>query len=321
MGENCQILTILPTEILHKIFKLSKNKLHIRLVNTICKGIIDSIIFLFPSFHKPVQMKSILHFPVKAIRSSHIRGQIHTFPKTLQTFIINVNEPALNPIFIRKNKDIEFLISINHLSLNEFHISNFIEDNVKLFTTENCPINVSTLHKFNKFVFKTLTISHIEQFPNSKEDILENLTSLNIERLVLDYVQEKLDTRRLENLQNVTYLSSGVFERFTEFPLYLCEKLKTLESVNFRSQTYLNFEGFKKIKKSHVGQTSLTFDKNKVDYSYFKIFHYPRSGIVRTRSNVTIHLQTLPPPWILSLQENIFVDKWRLGSWKTWKPI
>ena len=297
---------VIPPEILCVIIKfLSKSsRKQFRLVNKRFKTITDSIIFKFPKFTSSIPLKHLLEFPIKELTASQIKGSISVLPECLNVFIIDV---PLNLTMIKRNPEITFVFA-THV-MNEYHISNYLEENVKIYTTAQSVLTVRTLKKLQNLTFKTLTVSHIETFSkvDSDVDLIEHLSQLKIERLILD--KGKFDPRRLIDFKNITYISSAIFKRYEDFPLWLISKLPSLEIVQFVTQTYLNFELFKNLKKLYVDKTPFI----ESDYTYLKLFHFPRKGRVRTRQTTSIFFKNLPSSWVMSLQDNVFPEKQELS--------
>ena len=149
-------------------------------------------------------MDFLTQLPVRVLKNSQIQGKISLFPETLQTFIIDVRKPVLNASMIRRNKNIEFVISVNPLRPRAFHLSNSLEGNVKLFTTRQCLVNITSIGEYKDVVFQSLTLSHAESPPTGQDvNVLRYLLDLNIERLILDYSNVKVDSQRLESHTNI----------------------------------------------------------------------------------------------------------------------
>ena len=292
---------IVPPEIIWKIIKFCSSRKQLRLVNKQFKMICDSIMFKFPAFTSPVPLRLLLEFPIQELSVSQIKGKISVLPESLNVVIIDVNF-SLDLTMIKRNPDITFVFATH--TLNGYHISNYMKKNTKIYTTAQSALTVRTLKKFQNLTFKTLTISHIETFPGSDVDLLEHLAELKIERLILDRVEKKFDPRRLVDFKNITYISSAIFKRYEEFPLWLISKLPSLEIIQFLTQTYLNFELFKGLKKLYVDKTPFI----ESEYTYLRLFHYPRKGRVRTRQTTSIFFKNLPSSWVMSLQDNVFPE-------------
>ena len=87
----------LPSEII-KLLPL-KAKLCMSAINTKLRMYIDVIYFAFPRFKKSFSTNLLTQLPIKVLQSSQLRD-VSYFPQTLQTFIMDVRKPFLDPSMI-----------------------------------------------------------------------------------------------------------------------------------------------------------------------------------------------------------------------------
>ena len=212
------------------------------------KSIHDHLIFSYPSFKERREISSIKHLPIHILHNSQIIG-FSILPDTTRVFILDKRYPKLNPNNIIKNPHITFIISLYHIRNNDFQYSNFLQKNVKLFTTNKCMVNFTTLEKYKEFTFESVTFSHIEYFmtPNqtdSQRRLIDVLYHLDIKRVILDSSQTGIQPELLMKFRNIEYLSSNIFEPYSIFPLYLCNESKSLEIINFQYNSSLRLSEF-----------------------------------------------------------------------------
>ena len=314
-------MELLPPEILFQIitYLSVENQKKLRTISHHLKIIVDTILFKCPSFKDKIDISSLKHLPIHSLRNSQIRGPIHLIPDSVRVIILDTRRPVLDPKIIRKNSEIQFIISVNYLRQpNDFHYSNFLLSNVRLYTTNSCPVRIQTLEKYKDFTFKCLTLSHIETHSqsmvpkyqqDSHEELLEILYHLKIERLILDSSQSVIHPEHLEKFTNIVYISSDIFQKHSIFPLYLCDKLKSLEMINFQYNSILRLEEFQKINYFSTfinrGSRSTYFNHKKFSEQYYilKLFKFPRQEIVKARFNFTIRIKSTPVKWVSSLQK------------------
>ncbi len=238
-------MDLLPTEIIFQITDLlpKSDICSLRCLNKRIDGICQNILFKAPNFKHRVPISDVSHLPIEVLTTCQLLGPILDLPDSLQVFIVD-SRITIDPQIIKSRPEIEFIFSLN--SIREpiaYHLSNYLLDNVKVFTTAKCPIRFNFLSTFKDFQFKQITLSHIETWTDSYEDdsppFFEPLFHLNIERLVLDStgIISGVISRGLLSLQNIVYISSNIFNRNTIFPLTICLGIKTLEILHFERNT------------------------------------------------------------------------------------
>ena len=310
----------LPPELLFYIVRyLSiKDQKEFRLTSRHYKDVVDTLFFQCPIFKKKLGIECLQHLPIFCLRNSQIKGDINHIPDSVRVVILDTKHPGLDPRIIRKNPEIQFIISVNYLNQPDFHFSNFHQKNVKLFTTNSCPVRIQTLKKYEDFTFKCLTLSHIEthaqsMFPKyqqkSHDKLLDILYHLKIERLILDSSESGIHPEHLTKFTNIVYISSDIFQKYSVFPLHLYDKLRSLEIINFQYNSRLRLSEFQKIKYSstfiNTRSHSIYFNASKFseEYHFLKLFKFPRREIVRARHNFSIRIKATPEKWALSLQK------------------
>ena len=232
----------LPVELIYKITHLLKNSdiCALRAVNRRLDGICQNILFKDPIFKHRVSILDVLHLPIQVLTSSQILGSINIFPTTLQVFILD-SRFSVSPQLIQSHQQIQFIISLYSIRAPlKYHYTNYVLDNVQLFTTVKCPVRFKNLDIFKQFNFKQITLSHLESFKGEFPLIFQPLSLLSIERLVLDstgIISGLISPDHLPLFQNIVYISSNIFNRNSIFPLRLCLRIKTLEILHFEKNT------------------------------------------------------------------------------------
>ena len=175
------------------------------------------------------------------------------------------------------------------------------------------------LTSYKDFTFSTLTMSHIEMY-DKPPDILEFLSDLKIERLVLDDTFPPLDPNKLIKFQNIVHISSHVFEMGKIFPLFLINKLAKLETFFCDYLTFMNFTEFKclhkksitvsywsnvlmtNFPKSHYQDHPIISNSSLDEYTLSKIFRDDGNDNAYCRIPILIHLTKDPPKYLQFLQ-------------------
>ena len=238
----------LPVELIYKItdsIKIS-DICSLRSVNRHFDEICQQILFNVPNFKQRVPILDLLLLPIQVLTSSQISGPIKAFPESLQVFILDTRI-SISPQIIKSHPQIHFIISLFSIRAPlRYHFSNYLLNNVQLFTTPNCSVRYNNLEIFKEFNFKQITLSHLEAFKGEipfKQGsplIFQALSPLSIERLVLDssgIISGIISPDHLSFFQNIVYISSKIFSRHSIFPLRLCLQIKTLEVLHFEKNT------------------------------------------------------------------------------------
>ena len=287
-----------------------------RLVSRKFANIIDSIIFHTPTWKIRPSIEDISHLPIRILKISQIHSEfgerrppINHLSLALTHFILDSSFTEITPNVISDHPETTFFISIAYLANCSYIFKyNFTQPNVKLFTNQYYIIDWRTLSSYKDFTFSTLSISHIE-ICDEAPDILELLSGLKIERLVLDDTSRSLDPNKLIKFQNIVHISSQVFERGKIFPLFLINKLAKLETFHCRRKTFMNFNEFKCLHKKSVSIPALhywdyvtisNFSFN--EYTLSKIFQDNGNNNVYCRISILIHLTKDPPKQLQFLQ-------------------
>ena len=296
----------LAPEVLERIIRYlgCRELLAARAICTYFRNVINVVYFKFPNFKTPVEISALTHLPIQILRFSQVHGLLEICPESLTTFIIDTRNP-LNPRIIKENTRVNFIMALHHLrEPHKYHFSHYLLENVKLYTTCQCAATVPILQTFRDFTFKALSISHIETFPYSDEDIFDFVISLKIERLTLDYLEKKISPERVVGLKNLVHLSSNIFDRFQEFPIKICALIPSLESIHLRFHTFVHFGDFasllQNIKMAFLNNVTVT--PTNIDFIFSKLFFLPGEGVVRVRSETSIRVKMLPERWIQSLE-------------------
>ena len=304
----------LPDELIVCIISFIKNKKVMRLVSRKFANIIDSIIFHTPTWKIRPSIEDISHLPIRILKISQIHSEfgerrppINHLSLSLTHFILDSSFTEITPNVISDHPETTFFISTGYLtSRDKVWLST--QPNVKLFTCRRYSINWTMLSSYKDFTFSTLTMSHIEMY-DKPPDILEFLSDLKIERLVLDDIFPPLDPNKLIKFQNIVHISSQVFERGKIFPLFLINKLAKLETFHCRRKTFMNFSEFKCLHKKSVSIPALhywdyvtisNFSFN--EYTLSKIFQDNGNNNVYCRISILIHLTKDPPKQLQFLQ-------------------
>ena len=307
----------LPDEILEEIFLFIENKRILRLVNRRFAYIVDILIFHTPTWKIRPFIQDISHLPIKILKTSQISNYdrigekvapLEHLPLELTYFILDSVFTEIAPSVILAHPQTTFLISIHYLNNCRYHKSHFLYPNVKLFTTAPCYNNWDILRTYKDFTFATLTISHIETWPHTKPDILEILSGLKIERLILDKAEEPLDPTDLLKFENIVHFSSRIFKQGKLFPLFLVSKLPKLESFHCKRQTSLNIGEFKQLRKKSVdyllyyrcAKTNWPWN----DLTLSRVFRDAKDDNVYCHHSILVHLKNIPKH-LLSLQSNL----------------
>ena len=170
-----------PPEVLERIMKYlsCREILSARTICTYFRNIINVVYFKFPNFKEPIKLSVLTHLPIQILKISQIQGLLEPFPESLTNFIIDTRNFQLNPQIIEKNSRVNFIIALHHLrEPRQHHLSHYLMENVKLYTTCQCAATVPILQTFRDFTFKALSMSHIETFPYSNKDIFDFVISL-----------------------------------------------------------------------------------------------------------------------------------------------
>ena len=294
----------LSNELIVYLMHFVKNKKVMRLVSRKFASIIDYIVFYIPSWKKRPFMEDISHLPIRILKISQIqRTPINHLPLSLTHFILDSIEIA--PSVVNDHPETMFYISIDYLDNCSYDKSNFIRTNVKLFTSDHCRINSRTLPLYKDFTFSTLTISHIQC--DETLDMLELLSDLKIERLILDRTSRPLDPIKLIKYRNIVHFSSQIFEKGKTFPLFLINKLPKLETFYCRRNTFMNFDEFKWIRMKSISFIALSYwdympipNFSFSGYIHGRLFQDNTSGI---RHSIYVRLTKDPPKHLLFLQK------------------
>ena len=292
-----------------------------RLINKRFKTIIDRIIFHTPPWKRRHHIEVIKHLPIRILKISQIFNcnwryiPIYQFHLALTHFILDVDQPEIDPGVVITHPETMFFISVNHLRRCRYDKSLFMWPNVKLFTNDSyfAGTNWKTLTLYKDFTFSTLTISHIE-ICDEMPDMLELLSGFKIERLILDRFSlssktfRPLDPIKLIKFQNIIHFSSTILDWKKIFPLFLVNKLPNLESFHCSRETFLNFNEFKLLQMKSIDiALFLYWDhvsiSNFSDNSLSRIFHNRESENVSCRYDIIIHLKD--PPKHLQFLQNI----------------
>ena len=260
------------------------------------------MLFKFPNFKKPLKLSVLTHLPIRILKISQIEGCLEPFPESLTNFIIDTRNFNLNPKIIEKNSNVNFIIALHYLRETHYHhLSNYLMENVKLYTTAQCTATISILQTFQNFTFKALSVSHIETFAYNNEDIFDFIISLKIERLSLDYLNKKISPKRIIGLNNIVHISSNIFDLYKEFPINLCKSIPSLESVHFRFNTLVHFDDFLSLQKTAISNGSTIFKD--IKFHSLKFYSHLREGVVQVRHELHLQLKKVPEKWIQSLEE------------------
>ena len=246
----------LPHDILLKIFsylKISELK-KINLVNKQFNILVTRLLYVFPKLKKKVSSKDLQHLPVQILKLSYLLDKFE-FSKwhNLHTLILDTG--YISPNSIKNNPNIQFLMPISYVYPNsKYHYTNFLHlENLKLFSTPDCWINIQCLNRLQQFVFHHFCINHLEG-DFTLNDLFTTLKPLQINRLFFN-----TDLSILPHMVSllvelhITVLSSAAFKNVV-FPISILNKIHGLETVIFEKDTKFVFDELKDLKYLYAYQ-------------------------------------------------------------------
>ena len=277
----------ISNELIYQIIKyLNTNEIKcLSLVNKKIREICLDILFTFPRFKRRFPSEMLGHLPIQIIKNSYLSDFISPLPN-IHTIILDSRYIYITPNFIKRNLNILFLICLDYIyPFDRYHFSNFLSENVKLFTNSDCWITIKSLIKFKKFKFQHICLSHIEEEIPQKT-LLNELSQMNIDRIHIDcdlYISPVCYSK-LINLK-ITSLSSSVFQN-TNIPIHIFNELRSLEVVHFKKNCRFLYEDFKKIKYTYIKEI---FPPHNYCYcEHEKIYKKPITNLLRIYSEIAI---------------------------------